>query len=218
MQQLLVGIEVLPAIMLVVSLPHSQSDFIPQLRPCKGFTLFREKSLFGRIIDAAESIIDCSPARPGGLLSAPPCSPSPTPPKSAPGGCLSESIIDCSPARPGGLLSAPPCSPSPAPPKSAPGGCLSESLTDCSPARPGGLLPRSAPPPHSVLTVTIPGPARPTRRRAAAFPSLLLTAVRHAPAVCCQPRRAHHPRPGAGNSAGQPALPRHRSNSRQLSS
>ena len=78
----------------------------------------------------SEPSTDYSPARSGGLLSAPPCSPSPAPPKSAPGGCLSESITDCGPARSGGLLSAPPCSPSPVPPKSAPGGCLSESITD----------------------------------------------------------------------------------------
>ena len=37
-------------------------------------------------------ITDCSPARPGGPWLVPPCSPSPAPPKSAPGGCLSESI------------------------------------------------------------------------------------------------------------------------------
>ena len=85
---------------------------------------------------------DYSPARSGGLFSAPPCSGSPSPaqPKSAQGGCHSGSITDCSPARSCGLLPAPPCSPSPAPPKSAPGGCHSWSITDCSPARSCGLL------------------------------------------------------------------------------
>ena len=37
----------------------------------KGSPFSAKKSLIGRIIDAAESIYDCGPARPGGLLSAP---------------------------------------------------------------------------------------------------------------------------------------------------
>ena len=46
-----------------------------------------------------ESITDCSPARSGGLLSAPPCSPYPAPPKappkSMPAGCLSSTKEPC---------------------------------------------------------------------------------------------------------------------------
>ena len=88
-----------------------QTPFFP-------FNRFRCK-LEIRPTTVAEPSTDYSPARSGGLLSAPPCSPYPAPPKSTPVGCLSESITDCSPARSGGLLSAPPCSPYPAPPKSA---------------------------------------------------------------------------------------------------
>ena len=54
------------------------------------------KSAPGGCLSESIQVTDCSPARPGGLLSAPPCSPSPAPPKSAPGGCLSESITDYS--------------------------------------------------------------------------------------------------------------------------
>ena len=99
---------------------------------------------------------------------------------------LSEPKTDYSPARSGGPLSAPPRSPSQPPPKSAQGSCLSESITDCSPHAPAVCCqPRRAyhPLPRSSL------------RRAAAFQSLLLTAVPDAPAVRCQPLRAHHPLP-----------------------
>ena len=57
-----------------------------------------------------------------------------------------------------------------------------------------------------MLTSTL--APRPSRRRSAAFPSLLLTAVQHAPAVCCKPRSAHRPRPRPSRrrSAAFPSL------------
>ena len=108
----------------------------------------------------------------------------PGPLMSEPGGCLSESGTDYSPAGSDGPWLVSPCSPSPGPLKSAPGGCLSESGTVYSPARSDGpwLVPPC--PPFQV---------RSSRRRAAAFPSLLRTTVRHAPTVRGWSRRAHHP-------------------------
>ena len=64
-----------------------QTPFFP-------FNRFRCK-LEIRPAPVAEPSTDCSPARSGGLLSAPPCSPSPAPPKSAPGGCLSDTKQPC---------------------------------------------------------------------------------------------------------------------------